>query len=579
MATHTKPVSIEGKMFKRRGAWFGLFQSLGMPGLEPGFFLGTLHGMAAMAPEKTRLISICATFNGEKAAHTLEATPSELTLKTEHGNVRFTFADTTKILAEGDAGMGLRFEKTMVPHESVHPRKNGAWEALFRMTCSVIFKGLGGSGFDFNDGIAPWDLEKLSSGVIYGQTRPSPDGRFTLVMEESTYSGVVRDTYPTYAEAKASMQAEWDAFIEGMPAFAEPYEETREACEYLLWSFLTAPDGPVNHTMIQMFAGHMGSQWQMCQNAVALQEHTDLAVDLLLGPIDRIGPLGQLPDMYDDAKCESLMVKPPMHGWAVLEIMKRHDLLKACSREQLEKLYEGMGKWAEWFMLYRDEDGDGLPTLFHSDECGFDDCTLWEKHLALSTPDVAAYLVLLFEAVGKLAKLLLKPEQESKAWYKKSTDILGRMIDVLWDGAHFAGLVPETREKIYSDSIVHYMPVILGNRLPKTILDKLVADMSDTETFFSPYGIASEKMTGRLFSPFGWGRGCVLPPSMLFIVTGLWDTEHRAFAKAAAENYCKTLSETNFPFFIDPKTGNGMYNGCSWTNCAYTVLGRLISEG
>jgi hypothetical protein len=579
MAAHVKPVSIENKMFKRRGAWYGLFQSLGMPGTEPVFYLGTLHGMAALAPEKNKLINIFATFNGEKVAHTLEAVPSELTLRTAHGNVRFTFADTTKIIAEGDAGMGLRFEKTMVQHETVHKRKNGAWEAFFRLTCSVIFKGLGGSAFDFNDGIMPWDPEKLASGEVYGQTRPGLDGRFALVMEESTYGGIIRDTYPTYAEAKASMQDDWNAFVEAMPVFAEPYEETREASQYLLWSYLTAPCGSAKHTMIQMFAGVMASQWQLCQNAVALQEHTALAVELLLAPIDRIGPAGQLPDMYDDMQCESLMVKPPMHGWAVLEIMKRQDLLKACSCEKLEKLYDGMGRWADWFMTYRDEDEDGLPSLLHSDETGLDDCSLWENHLMITTPDIASYLTLLFEAVGDLAKLLSKPEDESRAWYKKSKDILGRMIDVLWDGERFAGLVPETREKVYSDSVVHYMPVILGDRLPKEILSKLVADLSDPKTFFSPWGIASEKMTSRLFSPFSWGRGCVLPPAMMYIVTGLWDTRHRAFAKKAAENYCKTLSETNFPFFIDPKTGNGMYDGCSWTHCAYTVLGRLISEG
>jgi hypothetical protein len=570
---------MDGRMFKRRGAWFGLFTSLGMPGTESGFCLGTLHGMAALAPEKNKLINVFVTFNGEKIAHTIEAFPSELTLKTAHGNVRFTFADATKIIAEGDVGMGLRFEKNMVQHETVHRRRDGAWEAFFRLTCSVVFKGLDGSAFDFNDGVEPWDIEKLGSGQIYGQTRPGPDGRFTLVMEESTTGGVVRDTYPTYAEAKASMQADWDAFVEAMPVFAEPYEKTREACEYLLWSFLTNPCGSAKYTMIQMFAGVMASQWQLCQNAVALQEHTELAVDLLLAPIDRMGPLGQLPDMFDDLQCESLMVKPPLHGWAVLEIMKRRDLLKACSREKLEKLYDGMGKWALWFMTYRDEDKDGLPSLYHSDETGFDDCTLWEKHLQITSPDIASYLTLLFEAVGALAKLLGKPKDEAESWYKQSKDILDRMIAVLWDGERFAGLVPETREKIYSDSSLHYMPVILGDRLPKDILRKLAADLSDPDTFFSPRGIASEKMTSAHFSPFGWGRGCVLPPAMLFIVTGLWDTEHRAFAKAAAENYCKTLGETNFPFFIDPKTGTGMYYGCSWTNCAYTALGRLISEG
>ncbi|MDR2615573.1 MAG: hypothetical protein LBC28_03230 [Oscillospiraceae bacterium] len=578
MSAHIKPVSIEGKMFKRRGAWFGLFQ-FGMPGTEPMFYLGTLHGMAALAPDKNRLINIFATYNGEKLPHTLEARPAELTLKTERGDVRFTFASTSMIVAEGDPGMGLRFEKTTAQHETVHPRKNGAWEAFFRLTCSVIFKGLGGSSFDFNDGVTPWDPEKLTSGDIYGQTRPGPDGRFTLALEESTYGGLVRDTYPSYAEAKSSMQADWDAFIEAMPVFAEPYEKTREECEYTLWSFLTAPYGSATRSMIQMFAGVMASQWQMCQNAVALMEHTDLAVDLLLSPIDRAGPLGQLPDMYDDTQCESLMVKPPMHGWAVLEIMKRHNLLEKNSRDRIEKLCDGMARWADWFMTYRDEDGDGLPSLIHSDETGLDDCTLWERHLVITTPDVASYLALLFEAVGELTKLLGKPEAEAAAWHKKSKDIINRLVEVLWDGERFAGLVPETREKIYSDSIVHYMPVILGDRLPKEILDKLVRDLSDPEAFFSPWGIASERLTSRLFTPFGWGRGCVLPPAMLYIVTGLWDTRHRPFAKAAAENYCKTLGENNFPFFIDPKTGNGMYYGCSWSNCAYTALGRLVSEG
>ncbi|MDR2420907.1 MAG: hypothetical protein LBD49_02215 [Oscillospiraceae bacterium] len=576
MSAHTKPVSIEGKMFKRRGAWFGLFR-FGMPGSEPAFYLGTLHGMAALAPGRNRLIDISATYGGEKIPFTVEARPAELTLRTERGDVRFTFADTTKIMAEGDPGMGLRFEKTMVQHETVHKRKNGAWEAFFRLTCSVVFKGLGGSSFDFNGGAEPWEPEKLTSGGICGVTRPGPDGRFTLVMEESTYGGAVRDVYPSYDEAKASMQADWDGFIEAMPAFAEPYERTREECEYTLWSFLMAPCGLSRHTMIQMFAGVTASQWQMCQNAVALCEHADLAVDLLLSPIDRIGSLGQLPDMYDDMQCESLMVKPPMHGWAVLEIMKRRDLLKECPRARIEKLYDGIGRWADWFMTYRDEDGDGLPSLIHSDETGLDDCSLWARHLTITTPDAAAYLVLLFEAAGELAALLGKPEAEASAWRGKSENILARLIETLWDGERFAGLVPETRELIYSDSIIHYMPAILGDRLPGEILGKLVADLSDPETFFSPWGIASEKMTSALFSPSAWGRGCVLPPAMMYIVTGLWDTKHRAFAKTAAENYCKTLGETGFPFFIDPKTGNGMYYGCSWANCAYTVLGRLVS--
>ncbi|MDR1328062.1 MAG: hypothetical protein LBK23_00470, partial [Oscillospiraceae bacterium] len=60
---------------------------------------------------------------------------------------------------------------------------------------------------------------------------------------------------------------------------------------------------------------------------------------------------------------------------------------------------------------------------------------------------------------------------------------------------------------------------------------------------------------------------------------GLWDTEHRDFARRVAENYCTALYKDNFPFFIDAKTGEGLYYGCSWSNCAYTILAKMISEG
>ncbi|MDR0937530.1 MAG: hypothetical protein LBM98_12715 [Oscillospiraceae bacterium] len=574
MATHNKPVSIDGSMFKHSGAWFGLF-SRNFP--ETAFFLGTCRGMAALAPDKNRLIDIFPTFNGEKVAYTIDARPAELTLVTERGNVRFTFADLTKLLAEGDAGMGLRFEKTMVQHESVHPRKDGAWEAFFRMTSAFIFKGLNGSGFNFNDGKTPWVWEKLSSDKIFGATTPAPDGTFTLVLEEFTYGGAVRDSYPDYAEAKAAMQLAWDGFIEALPTFSAPFGDNLDEAVYRLWTFLTAPSGTAKYPMIQMFAGVMASQWQMCQNAVALQEHIDLAVDLMLGPIDRQGPLGQLADIYDDISFESQMLKPPVHGWAVKEIMKNHDLIAETSREKIELLYSGMGKWGDWFMNYRDEDGDGLPSVVHSDETGLDDSTLFREHIQITTPDLAAYLVILFEATGDLAKILGKPESEISAWYKKSTDLLKRLTDELWDGEHFVGLVPGTREKIFSKSVEHYIPAILGKRLPANIINKLADDL--TESFLSPWGLASEALDSEYFTSEGFGKGCVIPPVMTFICTGLWETERRDTARLFAERYCKALAaDGKFPFFIDAKDGSGLYFGCSWSNCAYVILARLLSE-
>ena len=572
--THTNPINVNG-MFKRAGSWFALFMREG--GLEGEIlYLGSMHTMASLTANKNRLIDITPTFEGRKVPYKVVSCPAELTLISKYGNIRFTFADTTKIIAEGDPGMGLRFERTMSGHDSAHPRKDGAWEAFFTKICAVIFKGLNGSSFDFNDGKTPWNWEALASGAIYGQTRPAPNGTFTLVIEESMFGGTVRDSYPTYAEAKASMQADWDNFVNKLPEFKGPYEEVRLQCEYVLWSFLVGPAGNSRYPMMSMFAGMVGSQWQMCQNAVALHDHIDLAIDLLLGPIDRAGPDGQLPDGYDDTMLESLMVKPPLHGWAVQEIMKHHDLLKEVSLDKLEMLYTGMGKWADWFLTLRDEDGDGLPVVYHSDETGLDACTMFVNHSVLVSPDVCAYLVLLLEAVGDLAKLLGKADADM--WYGKATSLLNNMMENLWDGEHFVGMVPDTREKLFSGSVVHYMPAVLGNRLPKDILDKLVDGLSDKEHFFTEWGIASEDLTSDYYSNAGFGRGCVIPPVMFFLCTGLWDTHRREDARAFADNYLRGLGNANFAFFLDAQRGNGMYGCSSWSCCTYMTLARLLSE-
>ena len=572
--------SIDGTMFKRRGAWFGIFQRGSIYG-DVSLNLGTCHGMSAKAPDRSRLINIFPTVEGRKVPYTVSVEPAELTITTNHGSIRFTFANTRQLLAEGDPGMGLLFEKTMVQHETVHPKKNGAWEAVFRLTSSFIFKGLEGSTFDFNDGKNYWDWEKLSSGKVQGRTHPGPDGRFTLVMEEFPYGGIVRDSYPKYADAKASMQAEWDSFLAAVPPFKGGLEEQRAECLYTLWSYLTSPNAMVKYPMIQMFAGVMASQWQMCQNAVALQDDMDLALGLLLNPLERRSPEGQLADGHDDFAVETQLIKPPIHGWALLQIMKRHDIAKEWPREKIEELYAGLGPWAEWFMNYRDDDGDGLPTLDHGDETGLDDSTMFLHHLQLTTPDIAAYLVLLYEAVGKLAQVLGKPEAEAEGWFGKSKALLKRLVDKLWDGEHFIAFDPYTGEKIWSGSLVHYMPCILGDRLPREIIDKMAADLSDEAAFNSPFGLASENMQSDYFYPNGMsiGRGVVVPPAMLYICTGLWETHRREDARVFAQKYCDALRTRRFPFLINPKNGFGSgYFGGSWPRNAYMTLSRMLSE-
>ena len=567
-----------GSIFKRRGSWFGISVRANSYG-SSSVILSTLHGGAVRARDGNKLIDLYPTYEGRRVPYVVQREADELILLTRYGSVRFTFASPTLLMAEGDKGMGLHMEKNCEQHETVKPRKGGAWEFAFRWTCSLVFKGLEGSDFRFNK---YWDEPRLSSGEVKADTVPGPDGRFTLAMEEFTHAAYPRESYPAYAEAKADMRADWESFYAAMPKFIEPFEQGRVRAEYTLWSLLTDPTAGLDHTMIVMLGNEIASQWQVCQNGAALEPHLETAIDLLLGPLDRVSPYGQFSDLYNDVTTVTQMIKPPVHGWSILEIMRHRDLKKEVSREKLEELYTAVGRWGQWFLDCRDEDGDGIPAYEHGDETGFDDCTLFIDHMQMASPDLPAYLILLYEAEGKLARLLDKPE-EADAWEKKSKTMLDRMLELMWDGEHFRGIDPWTGEKVMSRNLIHYIPAVLGDRLPSEVLDKLADDLLVEGKFLTPWGLSMEELDSDWFEPSGRSiaRGNIVPPSMLFICAGLLRSRRRDAGKIIAERYCAAMMEQGMPFLIHPlnKGGYGFGGGGgSWPACVYTILGRLLTE-
>ena len=348
---------VTGGIFKRRGSWFGISVTANGYGMS-ALHLATLHGGSARARDGSKLIDIFPTFEGRKVPFVVQRMAEELTLLTRYGSVRFTFGSPTLLMAQGDKGMGLCFEKSMEQHETVKPRKGGAWESCPSKGTPLLFKGLEGSTFAFND---TWNWQTINYEAIKGLTYPGPDGRFTLAVDEFPYMAKVHDNYCTYAEGKADMQKSWEDFLAKYPKLIAPYDKKRENTAYALWSMLVEPTQTTPRWMMLMFPGIVASQWQQVQNGVALQDIPDLSRNLIMAPLERQGETGQLADSYDEGELATGGIKPGIYGWALKNIMSHHDLSKEWPREDLEKLYERAGKWAMWFMECRDDDGDGLP--------------------------------------------------------------------------------------------------------------------------------------------------------------------------------------------------------------------------
>ena len=564
-------------MFTRRGAYFGISSDVGTryTGLAyrtARLYIGSRRGMPTGDPEQGKdMVWLAPVYGGREVGYAVRMTPTELILTTAYGQIRACMADDHLLLLRGENGLSLKlYNNQMRAREQMKMRAGGAWEGVFRWRCSLVLDPLAGT-LEMD---APWDGERQTTPRFAGLVRPGPDGTFLLAVDESIYAGRLRERYPAYAEALADVTADWESFLSKIPPVDPELENARLEAAWCLWSYLLNPSGYVRRPHIMMAASSIASSWQMNHNAAALRDDLPLALDLLSNMFDHIGALGQLPDMVDDGRCMAQAIHPPTQGWSLLWIMQKHDLAKEARREQLEFLYDGFARWVNWFFLARDDDHDGLPQYDNGDEIGFDDCSPFQFHTTLVTPDLSAYLVLLYDCLAKLADILGKPA-ERDGWAAKADALTKLLIEKLWNGERFVAITNHSHEVVATDSVVYYLPLVLGKRLPREIIDKLCADLLVEGEFLTPFGLGVEKLESDFFRLSGMSRGWVLPASNLLILTGMYDVGKVEEAKMIARRYCDACAKWGISMLLDPIRGTPNGFACSWSANTFLVLADL----
>ncbi|MDR2370434.1 MAG: hypothetical protein LBD71_03045, partial [Treponema sp.] len=231
--------------------------------------------------------------------------------------------------------------------------------------------------------------------------------------------------------------------------------------------------------------------------------------------------------------------KPPIHGWAIDYIFENFDL-SPLEKEDYEALYGRLGKYANWWLTQRDHAKKGVPSYYHSDESGYDESTLFYKGLPIQGPDLIANTALLCEGCGKLAAKCGR-EAEVKGWREKSEKLIKYLVDNMWDGDQFAAILTATGEKYKCGSIAQLQPIMLGNRLPKNIADRLARRLTDPEEYLTEIGIATEHLKSEKQVIRAFTKGAVVAPTQMLIVKGLWDSGHREEAKLIAARYLNAL--------------------------------------
>ncbi|MDR1217291.1 MAG: hypothetical protein LBJ99_01760, partial [Oscillospiraceae bacterium] len=499
-------------------------------------------------PNGFRQVRLDAVKDGVALPCVISTTQSEVILETRHGSIRFCIGERKLVMARSDDGLTLRVTPTpaFMSPASVNMMDSGRRLIDFGVTHIVVTPLTG----------------ELAASHAFLDMAPDASGVMQAAFEEFLIDPVLRGVgdYPSYETCVKSVEDDLNEFCARvMPSLPGEYESMRLPALWHTWSMIVLPDGesdykrPMVKMMHSLFEGAF--VWQQPMQAIWLSNDPELSWQVFISGFDNLDANGRMVDgLGFRASVGGLGLKPPVHGAALMWLLDR-DIYKDVPDAEWEPVYEGLITWTNYFLNFRDRDGDGVAEFQSLLETGWEDAPYYNNGFPCASPDLNALLALQMEAVARLGRKLGKPAAESDGWEKKSKELIGKLIAKFWDGERWFAYNAETGVKSSSATVSLYVPLILGKRLPQDIIDKSIAFMFGPDGFNTPYGLASEGLTSDYFH-HGFTQGCVITPAQLLFVLAFEACGRPDLAKTVAQGYCTALRKHGFVHITNPLNGH-----------------------
>ena len=468
------------------------------------------------------LLPISLLKDGKELPYRTEVTPVCARLVCEAGEVRLCISDPDIIRLQA-VGVDVRITPALAPHEIAKDRGDGSWETCFHPAKMLMVPLAGEMKVNGWFDVVASQMHDLSFDFLAG-----PEGRAEAAVHYYKSTGRRRASYPAFEDCLASVEAEFAAYMDTVPAVPEDLKEERVLAAYLVWVHIMRI-GDEEYVYMNKGIHKAAFSWQQCYQAMAQKNNPALAWHFLTSMFRFQDDYGVLPDSVDDCTQNFAGCKPPLHGVA-LQFLKDYTDFSFVPVREYRAFYEGLTRLVGWWMSYRDTDNDEMPQYDSADESGWDDASMFAQGTPAESADLSAYMVILMDMLSEMAGRLGNTYEE-REWKRRSERLLAAMLDTLWDGEKFITLLSGSHKKVESGSLAGFLPLLLGKRLPEEIRQKLIAPLKEEGRWLSPYGLAGEDMTGDRWLPVGWLAGPVLAPANLLIFLGLLACGEEELAK------------------------------------------------
>ena len=553
--------------FSRYGSYIA-FSHLSDGPMGDGLYLRSLHGFVDREVLRVELIK-----DGVSIRFRETASPTLLRLNADGGEIDICISEPNVVRLEGH-GVGIRLTKMPGAQGFAFQRNPTQWEFnAWQQDIRFMMTAKHGNLRVDSD----WDRTISKKVEIEFAPAPGSDD-FEGEMEEFRGTWHERGYTDSFREAVDGVTREYRRWLAHMPSVPVEFQSAAELAAYVNWSAIVAPQGLLTRPAMLMSKNWMNSvwTWDPCFNAMALiQGDPKTAWDQFMVMFGSQTSDGDLPDQVNDRGSTWAFNKPPIHGWALAWMMSHS---QSMDRERLREVYGPLSRWTNWYFKFRQDGSNGLPEYDHGNDTGWDNSTVFRTGPFAETPDLASFLVIQMDTLAEVAHRLGR-EAESKRWKSQADDLLRKLLAAYWKKDHFIALQPVDHSTIESDSLLLYLPIVLGKRLPTEVRTRMIADLKKDGDFLTSNGLATERLTSPYYQTKGYWRGPIWAPSTMIIAEGLEAAGETGFARELRLRFCRMAANSGFPENYDAVSGRPQDDpSYTWTSSVFLIFAHQLAK-
>ncbi|WP_066307857.1 amylo-alpha-1,6-glucosidase [Bacillus sp. FJAT-29814] len=458
------------------------------------------------------------------------------------------------------SGVEVRLQASKVKYDTLHEYEDGMYEYhIYPKELKLMISRLSGE----IKVEAPWNV--IGNDFIDIRMK---NGHFVIESYRTVYK---QKPYASFEAGKEKVEQLYHEWKENVAKSSEFYQSSIDRAAYITWSSVVHPHGHLKDYAMYMSKLWMYNiwSWDNCFNALHLGEkYPELAYSQLKIFLDTQDESGTYPDFVNDKFVSYNCIKPPIFTYVYEKLMERNDYFK--DEHRLREIYQSTKKVVEYYHSYRTYEGR-LPHYKHGNDSGWDNASLFHQGMPVEAPDLASFLIRTYDCLSRFAEMLGE-EAEGKRFTEKADALFALLMERLHDENGFFGRVGRNAEKInIRSSLILRLPVLIGYRLDKAVMDQLVTDLA--ENFETPYGLATEMPSSPFYKENGYWLGPIWAPVTYLFVDSLTSFGYSEMGERIRDKFINLTLAGGMAENFDPFSGKGLVDtSFTWTSSVFLEL-------